>query len=227
MAFYRREYFSNADRRARARQQSARLGENARPVVIEGIQIVKSFWGKAWCQHLESFSDYANRLPRGRTYVRNGSVCHLDIQAGVIQAQVSGTHLYEVRLEVKPLLQPVWEQIKTGCVGQVASLLELLEGRLSDQVLRVVTDRRQGLFPQPSEIQLNCNCPDWASMCKHVAAVLYGVGHRLDSQPDLLFVLRQVDPMELFTNLTGARPGGRQLPDDRLSQIFGIDLLLD
>lgn len=226
MAFYRGDYVSKAEQQARARKQSTRLGQEARPVVISGTQIARSFWGKAWCQHLESFSDYANRLPRGRTYVRNGSVCHLAIGPGVIKAQVSGTSLYQVEITVTPLAPPLWEEIKSACAGQIASLLELLEGRLCDQVLKVVTDRRRGLFPHPAEIKLKCSCPDWASMCKHVAAVLYGVGNRLDLEPDLLFHLRQVDPMELFTKLTPAS-GERVLQDDRLSQIFGIDLLLD
>jgi uncharacterized Zn finger protein len=227
MRFYGGEYVSKADQQARARNQSARLGKEARPVILSGTQIVKSFWGKAWCQHLESFSDYANRLPRGRTYVRNGSVCHLSIGPGLIEAKVSGSSLYEVKISISPLAEPLWDQIKARCAGQIASLLELLEGRLSAQVLKVVTDRRSGLFPQPAEIKLRCSCPDWASMCKHVAAVLYGVGNRLDSQPDLLFQLRQVDPMELFTRLAAGPATERVLADDHLSEIFGIDLLLD
>ncbi|MBS2037244.1 SWIM zinc finger family protein [bacterium] len=227
MSFYRGPYISQEDRRERARQHSSRLGEQAQPVVIQGLKIVDSFWGKAWCQHLESFSDYANRLPRGRTYVRNGSVCHLCIRPGKIEAQVSGSSLYKVEILVSPLKPELWDKIKSNCAGQIASLLELLGGRLSDRVLQVVTDRTSGLFPQPSEIQLHCTCPDWASMCKHVAAVLYGVGHRLDKQPDLLFLLRQLDPMELFRNLGSTSADERLLADESLSDIFGIDLELD
>lgn len=227
MAFYRGEYLSKAEQQERSRQQTSRLKGKADPVLIRGTKIVNSFWGKAWCQHLESFSDYANRLPRGRTYVRNGSVCHLSMEPGKIEAKVSGTRLYEVNISVAPLKAELWQSIKARCAGQISSLLELLEGRLSHQVLKVVTDRSSGLFPQPFEIKLNCSCPDWATMCKHVAAVLYGVGNRLDDQPDLLFRLRQVDPMELFANLGSLSAGVREISDDRLSDLFGIDLQLD
>ena len=61
-----------------------------------------------------------------------------------------------------------------------------------------VTDRDRGLFPKPKEIKMRCSCPDYAGMCKHVAAVMYGVGNRLDTSPELLFVLRGVDHQELI-----------------------------
>ena len=162
-------------------------GVNVQPVVIEGRKIAKSFWGEAWCGHLESFSDFENRLPRGRSYVRNGSVCHLAVAKGRIEAKVSGSELYNVKVAVKTLPGKRWNAVKGRCSGQIGSLLELLQGRLSDHVMAVVTDRQDGLFPSPKEISFECSCPDWAVMCKHVAAVLYGVGARLDAKPELLF----------------------------------------
>jgi len=202
-------------------------GKDIQPIQIEGRTIARSFWGKGWCDHLESFSDFENRLPRGRTYVRNGSVCHLHIQPGRIEAIVSGSELYNIRILIKKLKPVTWKSVKRRCSGRIGSMLELLQGRLSDQVMTVVTDRKQGLFPQPREIQLSCDCPDWAVMCKHVAAALYGVGSRLDDRPELLFLLRDVDAQELIaaemTVPTAAATGDR-LDDDQLGDIFGIDL---
>jgi uncharacterized Zn finger protein len=202
-------------------------GKNIQPVTIDGRAIARSFWGKGWCDHLESFSDYVNRLPRGRTYVRNGSVCHLDIRPGRLDAIVSGSELYNIDIRIKELKAATWASIKNTCAGRIGSLLELLQGKLSDQVMAIVTDRHHGLFPQPGEITFDCSCPDWAGMCKHVAAVLYGVGSRLDSRPELLFLLRGVDAEELIAAemaLPEAATASDTLADDQLGAIFGIDL---
>ncbi len=176
MAFFGwRPYVPVAERRAKAWKAVEKLrkkGKDIQPVELSGRSIAASFWGKGWCDHLESFSDFSNRLPRGRTYVRNGSVCHLEIQTGRIEALVSGSELYKVAITIKPLPGKTWTAIKTKCQGQVGSVLELLQGKLSDHVMEVVSDRARGLFPQPGEIELKCSCPDWATMCKHVAAVL-------------------------------------------------------
>ena len=211
-------------------------------VVIEPLgelshrtKIATSFWGSAWCKHLESFSDYENRLPRGRTYVRNGSVLHLAILPGEVKALVQGSELYEETITITPMDKKKWQAIQNKCKGRVGSLIELLQGRISDEIMRVVTDPEDGLFPKLSQIKLNCNCPDWATMCKHVAAVLYGIGARLDSQPELLFKLRGVDHNDLisaavdgsaFGASAGGRSGGRRrtLDSAALGDVFGIDL---
>jgi len=226
-----REYVPVAERRAKARRQMDRLrkqGQVIEPVEIEGRTIARSFWGKGWCDHLESFSDFSNRLPRGRTYARNGSVCHLAIKPGLIEAHVAGSRLYSVNIKIAKLNNQAWEGIKRRCAGQIGSMLELLQGKLSDRVMAVVADRENGLFPKPGQITLDCSCPDWATMCKHVAAVLYGVGNRLDTQPELLFTLRGVDPQELIAadlDLPAhAETGARTLADDQLADVFGIEL---
>ena len=228
-----RPYVPVAVRHARARREMNRLrkkGRSIQPVEIEGRTIARSFWGKRWCAHLESFSDYANRLPRGRTYVRNGSVCHLEVHPGRIDAIVMGSELYDVTIRIGKLKAAVWKSIKHRCSGRIGSVLELLQGKLSRQVMGVVTDREHGLFPKPGEIRFDCSCPDWATMCKHVAAVLYGVGSRLDDRPESLFLLRGVDSAELVATgmaLPGAAATDDALADDALAGIFGIDLDLD
>ena len=231
------EYVSVAARRARAQQEAAKLakkhGRTLAPVgPIEGMKIVNTFWGKAWCQNLESYSDYSTRLPRGRSYVRHGSVVDLQIAAGRITALVSGSTLYETTVSIKPLDPRRWKEIAASCTGQIDSLIDLIQGNLSDAVMQVVTHRERGLFPAPKQISLDCSCPDWADMCKHVAAVLFGVGARLDNQPELLFTLRGVDHLELVGkaakggSLLGARAKSprKVIKSADLSAVFGIEL---
>jgi uncharacterized Zn finger protein len=229
-----RPYVSVAERQAKAARTLEGLrkkGLDVQPIKLSGQKIARTFWGEAWCEHLERFSDYANRLPRGRTYVRNGSVCHLAIEKGKIEAKVCGSELYTVKITIQTLPPAKWKSLKTRCAGQVGSLLELLQGKLSDRVMTLVMDRDEGLFPSPKEIKLSCSCPDWATMCKHVAAVLYGVGARLDEKPELLFLLRGVDHGELVSTDTaqavvakGSRSKARTLDAASLSDVFGIDM---
>ena len=209
-------------------------GVDVQPIELEGRKITKTFWGEAWCDHLESFSDFENRLPRGRRYVRNGSVCHLAIEKGVVKAKVAGSDVYGVEVCIETLPARKWKAVKRECTGQIGSLLELLRGNLSDNIMQVVTDRQNGLFPLPDEISLECDCPDWAVMCKHVAAVLYGVGARLDEDPALLFQLRGVNHDELIDVDARAavpsrtrRGGAKRLASDDLGDVFGIEFAAD
>ncbi len=206
-------------------------GHTPRPAVVtgKGREIAKSFWGHAWCTHLSTFSDYSNRLPRGRSYLRHGAVVDLRIEPGQVTGLVSGTELYSVHIDIKTLDDAPWQKIRQACSGQVGSLLELLQGNLSDEVMTIVVDRDTGLLPKPAEISFDCSCPDWAVMCKHVAAVLFGVGVRLDEEPELLFLLRGVDPDELITgnldlSARKSADGDSELSAADLGSIFGIEL---
>jgi uncharacterized Zn finger protein len=227
-------YVPAAARRARALLEARRLAKKGRPmcpVTIEGRKIAKTFWGAAWCDNLERYSDFVNRLPRGRTYVRNGSVVHLQIDAGAVNALVVGSDTYEVQVKVAAIPAAQWISVCQDCSGAIDSLVELLQGRLSDRVMARICQAGSGLFPAPAEVTFTCSCPDWAYMCKHVAAVLYGIGARLDERPELLFLLRQVDQQDLLagagTGLTGSRKNGARgkvLDEDDLSAIFGIEI---
>jgi uncharacterized Zn finger protein len=196
-----------------------------------GRTIAKTFWGQSWCRNLEGYSDYSNRLPRGRTYVRNGSVVDLQIAPGAVTARVSGSDLYAIQVKVAALPKARWGAVCQDCTGQIDSLVELLQGRFSERVMTRICEEKAGLFPSPKEIAFTCSCPDWASMCKHVAAVLYGIGARLDEKPDLLFTLRKVNHEDLIakagTSLPRKRKGaaaGKVLDSGDLSEIFGIEL---
>ena len=229
-----RPYVPVARRRRQAGREMAKLrkkGLPVSPVVIEGRAIARTFWGKAWCDNLESYSDYTNRLPRGRTYVRNGSVVDLQIASGAINALVSGSAMYKVAMKVTPVPKARWRSICEDCAGAIDSLIELLQGRFSKGVMERICRHRTGLFPSPAEITLSCSCPDWASMCKHVAAVLYGIGARLDEQPDLLFKLREVNEKELIARAGKGLPLARKGPaaakvlgGGDLAEIFGLEM---
>ena len=231
-----RPYIPVAERRRLAAKKIAKLkqaGRKISPVEIAGRKITTTFWGNAWSQNLESYSDYANRLPRGRTYVRNGSLVDLQIEVGRVRALVSGSELYEVDIEIKRLTKARWNKIKGQCAGQIASLVEMLQGSISKGVMAIVTRKGTGLFPGPREISFDCSCPDWAAMCKHVAATLYGVGARLDHRPELLFTLRGADPLEMVEAaidqpMRASRSRrGRVLESGELSSVFGVDIADD
>jgi uncharacterized Zn finger protein len=230
-----RPYVPVAEKRRKAEKKLAKLknqGQRVSPVTIEGRAIAKSFWGKSWCNNLERYSDYENRLPRGRTYVRNGSVVDLQIARSMVSALVSGSHLYKVTIAITPVTATRWKAICTDCAGTIDSLVELLQGRLSKAVMDRVCREDDGLFPAPKEIKLACSCPDWADMCKHVAAVLYGVGARLDERPALLFELRGVDEKELLANAgqelsrKKAVPAKAKVLDDGdVAALFGLEMV--
>jgi uncharacterized Zn finger protein len=226
---------SAAEKRRRAEKAARALekkGQKLSPVRIDGRKIARSFWGQAWCDNLESYSDYEYRLPRGRSYVRNGSVLDLRIEAGAVTALVSGSGLYRVTVNIKPVEKTAWETLKAECSGEVGSLMHLLQGTLSTSVMKVITDHETGLFPKIEEISLDCSCPDWADMCKHVAATLYAVGARLDASPEMLFALRGADHMELITaatesvtaNGSSATEVTNALSGEDLSKVFGIEI---
>ncbi|MGH9455390.1 MAG: SWIM zinc finger family protein [Terriglobia bacterium] len=229
-----RPYVSVAERRrkaARAMEKLRKKGRPVSPVLIEGRAIAKTFWGKAWCDNLEGYSDFANRLPRGRTYARNGSVVDLQIAPREVTALVSGSNIYKVVVRVKPVSKARWKSICTDCAGAIDSLVELLQGRFSQGVMERICRQKAGLFPSPAEIELSCSCPDWASMCKHVAAVLYGIGARLDQQPELLFKLHEVDEKELIANAGKGLPLAAKAPvaekslgSADLSAMFGLEM---
>jgi uncharacterized Zn finger protein len=227
-------YVSVAQRRAKAEREMQKLrkqGHSVAPVIIAGRMIAATFWGKAWCENLESYHDYESRLPRGRSYVRNGSVVDLQIAPLAVTALVSGSSIYNVTIRIMAVPRAQWRSICRDCTGGIDSLVELLQGRFSKGVMERLCRQDEGLFPRPSHITFSCDCPDYASMCKHVAAALYGVGARLDREPELLFRLRAVDEKDLLAHLDAGVPlsktvpaAGRILEADDISALFGLEM---
>lgn len=225
-------YVPVAERRRQAEKECEALrkqGKSVQPVRC-GRTIATTFWGKAWCENLEAYSDLANRLPRGRTYARNGSVVDLQISQGRIEARVSGSSLYRITITISSLETARWKAVVEQCSSQIDSLVELLQGRFSQGVMEVITHAQKGLFPSSRQLRMSCSCPDSAAMCKHLAAVLYCVGAQLDMSPELFFKLRGVDHLELLASAGAKLPGkapskGRKvLGKAGLSGVFGIEL---
>ena len=197
-----------------------------------GNKLTQQFWGAAWTRHLETYGGYNARLGRGRSYLRQGKVLNLVVDEGIAAAEVAGSYLYEVEIRVSPLPADRWRAIKAECAGQVASLLDLLGGKLGDGVMKIITDPDKGLFPRGKEIRHQCTCPDDADLCKHQAAVLYAIAVLFDRDPRVFFHLRGVDPSELIassgTSLMDSGAGAKgELEGEDLSALFGIDLAED
>jgi uncharacterized Zn finger protein len=233
MSFYdifgKRPSVSELKAKAEKLADKLRKTGTIQPVLIEGKQIATTFWGRSWCTNIESYEDFAYRLDRGRAYVRHGAVVDLQMREGKISAQVSGSSLYKVHIEVEALPAERWVSLQRACAGKIGSLMELLQGRLSKGVMEVLCRRPDGIFPAPGEIKFRCSCPDAASMCKHVAAVMYGVGNRLDTDPSILFLLRSVKKEELISeasidSLLGDAQQEKIIGGD-LSSIFGVDFV--
>src|SRR6056297_1062834 len=197
-----RKYVPVTEKKAKATKSFEKLKKknpDINPIIIKGRKLAKTWWGKAWNKNLESYSDYSNRLPRGRSYARHRAILDLKITSEKITAMVHGSmsNPYEVNIIIKPLAKETWKTISKACQGKIDSLEDLLEGKFPEELADIFTAQGNGLFPAPQEISFDCSCPDYADMCKHVAAVLYGTGSRLDKDPTLFFTLRNVNIDEL------------------------------
>ena len=232
-------YVSVAEKRAKALKKLKQLKKknpHINPIVIEGTAIARTWWGKAWNKNLESYADYSNRIGRGRSYVRHGAVLDLQIHSGKVDSLVQGSRSkpYSVTVRIKSTGKKTWREIKTASEGKLDSLQELLAGKFPKALGEIFTIQGKGLFPSPKEIDFNCSCPDWASMCKHVAATLYGIGARLDEDPELFFKLRQVKMKDLVSEAVegktqellkkARKKTARVIADSNLADVFGIDM---
>lgn len=224
------------EKAARSLEKLKKKNQAVEPVVLDGRTIAATWWGKAWNGNLERYADFSNRIGRGRSYVRNGAVLDLRIHPGKVTALVQGTRArpYEVSIDIHEISGTDWNRIKKMSEGQLDSLQELLSGKFPKTLGETFMELGKGLFPEPREIKFSCSCPDWASMCKHVAAALYGIGARLDREPALFFALRKVEMHDLVTGAVegksrellkkASRKSQRVLEDVSISEMFGIDL---
>ena len=226
-----------AEKKEKARKSLQKLKKknpDIEPVVIEGTKLAKSWWGKSWNENLESYADYENRITRGKSYVRNNAVLDLKISKGTIKAVVQGSRAkpYDVQIQIDPLSSEKWDQVTALCNHRIDSLEQLIEGKFPKELEVLFIDRKYGMFPSPKEIDFACSCPDWASMCKHVAAALYGIGSRLDVNPMLFFELRDLNGQELIKKSmdqkiesmmkNAGKKSKREILDKDISDIFGL-----
>ena len=239
MSFYNQfpEYVPVAKRKEKAKKQIEKLKKkqpNIAPIVIEGNLIAKTWWGKAWNKNLEIYADYSNRIARGRSYVRNGAVLDLQITQGVVKALVQGSDRkpYEIKIIIEPLSNEKWRSILALCNHKIDNLEKLVEGKFPKELEEIFTLKGKGLFPTKKEIKFNCSCYDSAKMCKHVTAVLYGIGARFDEDPILFFKLRNIDfevllkktvEQKMQSLLENANKKSKRVLDDKdVFDLFGL-----
>ena len=232
-------YVSVAEKRAKAVRKLEQLKKKnlgIKPILVEGRSIAKTWWGKSWNLNLERYADYSNRIGRGRSYVRHGAVLDLKIDSGRVESLVQGTRSkpYSVNIRIKAVNKMVQQDIKAACEGELDSLQELLAGKFPKALGEIFMAKGRGLFPSPEEIEFSCSCPDWAYMCKHVAAALYGIGARLDEEPALFFKLRKVKMKDLITQAVedqthkllkkAKKKTKRVIAESDLAGVFGIEI---
>jgi uncharacterized Zn finger protein len=233
------QYVSVGEKRAKVQKKLEQLKKknpSITPLILQGAKLAHTWWGIAWNKNLEKYADYSNRISRGRSYIRNGFVLDFKISPGEVTSLVQGTgsRPYEVVIKIKPLNKEAWNEIKKQCEGKIESLQELIEGRFPRELIEIFTAKGKGLFPLPKEIKFSCSCPDWASMCKHVAATLYGVGVKLDDDPKLFFLLRKAEMDDLITEALrdkskkmlkkAEKKTSRVIDDLDAVKMFGIDI---
>ncbi len=234
------KYVPVAEKKAKAEKKLAQLKKKnpgMKPVLLTGKALADTWWGKEWNKNLERYADYSNRISRGRSYVRHGAVLDLQITKGLVKALVQGSRSkpYDVEIRIDAISNKNWAALVSACKGRLESLQTLIGGQFPRELTELFTRKGSGLFPSPDDISFDCSCPDWASMCKHVAAVLYGIGTRLDEDPNLFFVLRNVDSRDLLSTavaesrnelLSKAKKASSRIlePESDLSAMFGIDL---
>ena len=231
-------YVSVVEKKAKAARKLKQLRKknpDIKPIFLEGKTIARTWWGKSWNLNLERYADYSNRIGRGRSYVRHGAVLDLQIDPGKVESLVQGTRSkpYSVVIKIKAVNKMIWKDIKAACEGKLDSLQELLAGKFPKALDEIFMAQGKGLFPSPKEIDFNCSCPDWAYMCKHVAATLYGIGARLDKEPSLFFKLRKAKMKDLVTEAVedktrkllnkAKKKTTRVIDESDLSDVFGID----
>lgn len=231
------KYESVADKKIKAEKAVKKLrkkNQDIQPVIVEGRTLAKTWWGKAWNDNLESYADYSNRIERGKSYVRYGAVLDLQISRGKVKALVLGSRAkpYEITIKIDTLNRDKWNQVVTLCNNRIDTLEQLIEGKFPKELDVLFTDQNYGMFPSPKEISFDCSCPDWATMCKHVAAVLYGIGTRLDIDPMLFFELRDLDGIELIKKSmekkldnmleNAGKNSNRQIAEEDVFDVFGI-----
>lgn len=223
-------YVRVAKRKESAAETAKRLeaeGEILTPAKAHGKAIANSFWGRSWCKAIEGWNDYESRLPAGRSLLKNGGVIDLRIEENLVTAKVVADRLYEVRIFFRKQDEERLAELKKHLTGKLTSLIDLIKGELSDEVITEICSEKYGLFPDYGELKTSCDCLDDAVMCRHAAAALYGIAPRLDDEPELFFTLRGIKAEDFFDSAEAIRQTGEDTAEidlEDLSDTFGIDL---
>lgn len=208
------------------------------PVVLSSRTISSSWWGKAWCSNIDLYADQYNRLDRGKKYVRADCVVDLEINGGTVEAKVVGSRKtpYDVKVTIDPIKAENYERITSIAEGKLKSMEALESGEFPKEYQELFTMKESGLFPKLGEIHFYCSCPDSSRICKHIAAVLYAIGSRLDDDPFLFFSLRGIDVKEfagriikkeaarIWQGVESKLDKERVISEDEARHLFGYEI---
>lgn len=174
-----------------------------------------TWWGKAWVDALEHRARLdPNRLGRGRSYARRGSVLDLRVDPGVVSATVQGSRVtpYEVTVRIRAFSGDEWDAVLDVVSAQIGRVAALLDGELPPEVVDDAQAAGLELLPDAGEVKTACNCPDFAVPCKHSAAVCFLIADALDEDPFVLLLLRGRRRDELMSALRSRRSAGGDVP---------------
>ncbi|TDD18652.1 hypothetical protein E1218_25585, partial [Kribbella turkmenica] len=167
-----------------------------------------TWWGRAWLEALEQRARLdPNRLSRGRSYARRGSVLDLTVSPGEVEAFVQGSRVtpYQVTVRIRAFTTAEWDAVLDVVSAQIGRVAALLDGELPPEVVDDVHAAGLDLLPGAGEVLTNCSCPDFAVPCKHSAAVCYLIADALDDDPFALLLLRGRPRDDLLTALRSRR----------------------
>lgn len=200
-----------------------------RPPPPDGVRVKKlgtTWWGQRWIGSLEHFSrEYLSRLGRGRSYARGGRVHDLQIGPGKVTALVTGSEAvpYEVTIGMEAFSARTWNAAIAAMAKEARFAAELLAGRMPQDIDAVFKSSKCSLFPRKShDLETDCSCPDWASPCKHVAAVHYVLGEAFDKDPFLLFELRGRSREQVLHALSRLRSSGTEIHGDTATEATSL-----
>ena len=172
--------------------------------VIRGRAYQYNWWSRRWLQILEESID-AGRLTRGRSYARKGQVVEIDVEPGLVSASVQGTRKkpYQIKLGFETVTDEAKELLLLRFRERASFAAKLLAHEMPEEMEEVFKETGIPLFMRKSAIRrFKCTCPDDATPCKHIIAVLLLLAEVIDDDPFLLLKLRGIDRERMISLLT-------------------------
>ena len=160
--------------------------------------ITKTWWGEKWLDALKGV-DYANRIGRGKTYANTGRVYDIIINDNLALAKVKGNYqsFYNVSVEFKQFSQSEKNTIIKAIYENPTVMSALLNRKLPREVYDLLKSQNVNVFPTSHrDLNTDCNCPDYATICKHIAGLVYMIALEIDKDPFLIFKLRGLDLLD-------------------------------
>ena len=154
-----------------------------------------TWWGNSWMNSLKD-TDFTNRIPRGKSYANTGKVYDIDIDDNSISAKVQGRYsdYYDTRISFRTFNESEKKIILDVINSSDVLLSSLLNHELPVELYDELTCKGIQVFPSSvDDFTSSCNCPDYAYICKHIAAVIHMMVHEVDKDPFEVFKLQGCD----------------------------------